>query len=316
MKHLFTLAVVFGFSLLKNVATNMLESDFRLLESLLEMENYDTHIFLNQDTNPVVYKRLMEGSQSISWSLDDIQLQDCDNPAVLYEESKRPKLILLYHLTNESMNEAMTSLEASVTDCPLEIRPGLFHASNLLVYIPADDSERLKFGQNRHVQRQANAFIFERKDDKFLTSTFDFCQGIWRHLRVLDPYETIHLASEEDKLSGCKLRVGNMPYDYYTIAKEAENPASPRHFYTERRGFDVWILEHAGLKLGCRFEYLNPPDFTWGQIVEGQFSGMVGDLVREEVDVITGGITIHLKRANVRLYRLLSTVLLDVKSRL
>jgi len=272
-----------------------------LLDSLFALNGFDVSVILDNEMSAIDYKVIMERSNSLSWTLGSFKPHNCEHDFHLYHRVKRPKLIVFLYLSNSSMDNVMQQMESSVIKCNLEIRPGLFHFNNKLVNIVQDKTTYSQFDKNKHVMSKTNAYIFEKHRELFFAYDYLFCNSKWQKTRILKPPLTdAAFNSVGSPVNGCHFTVGSMPTnDYHTFAREVAEPKSPRHLWTDRGGFDVLILEHACQHMGCSVDYVNPLDFEWGRIVDEKFTGMVGDIVNEEVDIIISAIGVSHERLKV-----------------
>ncbi|KAK7476116.1 hypothetical protein BaRGS_00032609 [Batillaria attramentaria] len=95
-------------------------------------------------------------------------------------------------------------------------------------------------------------------------------------------------------LHGVRLRVGiNMWYPYVIKVPGGNNGSAA---YT---GLCMSLLRHLAQSLNFSYELVLPPDGEWGDYRDGNWTGLVGLLHRQEVDMVTAPVVVTAARSRV-----------------
>ncbi|XP_042233435.1 uncharacterized protein LOC121873798 [Homarus americanus] len=108
---------------------------------------------------------------------------------------------------------------------------------------------------------------------------------------------------------GHKMQFSTVPYfPYMDYTRHSEEPGT---IVTVKDSLDARLLSTFATKLNISFEIREQPERSWGLQKDGRFSGMVGQLQREEIDV-SGPMATLAER--IRVMEFLSAYKVDVMS--
>jgi len=298
------------------------ESELKLIGEILQFGNFDIHLISDSNVGSKDFIQLMkmaaERGRTLINGLPKVTKSNCSQQnESKYEMEKRPKMLLMIHLTESHMKSVLESAESSIIKCPLLIKPGLFQASNMFVNLESTSANKTEteFGSHREVRRHKMANYIERQKELFVIYSYNVCRQKWEVHSTWPSNggEPLTLFRGMENLKDCLLKVGSIPYDFYTYADEVENATNPRELYSNRRGYDINILETICQRIHCSISYSNPLVLEWGRIANGSFEGLVRDVIEEEVDIIVSVIVVYYYRSRVIQYSHFFPILDGVK---
>ena len=120
-------------------------------------------------------------------------------------------------------------------------------------------------------------------------------------------------------MQGHVLRACNIPWDFFSYGEKINDVQDPRRKFTNRKGHEITMLEvicevntffsscfHECphniylQKLDCAVDLLNPPDMSWGTVVNGTATGKIREIVDGNADLAVGAMVLDAKRLLVR----------------